>query len=179
MAAATAPKTNLAVLSLPRGNGKSRLAAHLVERILTPSDVLFRPGSESVLCAASIEQARIVYRFARAELEPTGAYRFIDSATRAAILHLATHTRLRVLGSNGKTAFGLVGCPWAICDEPGSWETVGGQLLFDAIETAKGKPGSPLRKFVYRNHRAIYGRMVGRVGDKQIRAGPRGQMLAR
>ena len=52
---------------------------------------------------------------------------------------------LRVIGSNGKTAMGLVGCPWAICDEPGAWETTGGQLLFDAIETAKGKPGSPLR----------------------------------
>ena len=103
------------------------------------------PGTESVLCAASIEQARIVFRFARAELEPLGGYRFIDSATRAAILHVASNTRLRVLGSNGKTAFGLVNCPWVVADEPGSWETVGGQLLFDAIETAKGKPNSPLR----------------------------------
>ena len=145
MAAATAPKTNLAVLSLPRGNGKSRLAAYLVERILNPADPLFRAGTESVLCAASIEQARIVFRFARAELEPSGEYRFIDSATRAAILHKATNTRLRVIGSNGKTAFGLVNTPWVIADEPGSWETTGGQLLFDAIETAKGKPNSPLR----------------------------------
>ena len=145
MAAATAPRTNLAVLSLPRGNGKSRLAAHLVERILNPADPLFRPGTESVLCAASIEQARIVFRFARTELEPSGEYRFIDSATRAAILHKSTNTRLRVIGSNGKTAMGLVNTPWAICDEPGSWESTGGQLLFDAIETAKGKPGSPLR----------------------------------
>ena len=40
---------------------------------------------------------------------------------------------------------GLVNCPWAICDEPGAWEVNGGQLLYDAIETAKGKPGSPLR----------------------------------
>ena len=143
--AATAPGVNLAALSLPRGNGKSRLAAYLVERILTPSDVLFRPGSESVLCAASIEQARIVFRFARAELEPLGSYRFLDSVTRAGITHVPTNTRLRVIGSNGKTAMGLVGCPWAICDEPGAWETTGGQLLFDAIETAKGKPGSPLR----------------------------------
>ena len=55
MAAATAPKTNLAALSLPRGNGKSRLAAYLVERILSPADPLFMPGTESVLCAASIE----------------------------------------------------------------------------------------------------------------------------
>ena len=145
MAAATAPRTHLAALSLPRGNGKSRLAAHLVERILDPADPLFRPGTESVLCAASIEQARIVFRFARAELEPSGEYRFIDSATRAAILHKSTNTRLRVLGSNGKTAFGLVGCPWVIADEPGSWEVTGGQLLYDAIETSKGKAGSPLR----------------------------------
>ena len=143
--AATGPGVHLAALSLPRGNGKSRLAAYLVERILNPADPLFRPGTESVLAAASIEQARIVYRFARAELEPLGGYRFIDSATRAAILHVASNTRLRVIGSNGKTAFGLVNTPWAICDEPGSWETTGGQLLFDAIETSKGKPGSPLR----------------------------------
>ena len=145
MKMATAPGVHLACLSLPRGNGKSRLAAHLVERILSPGDALFQPGTESVLCAASIEQARIVHRFARTELEPLGGFRFLDSATRVAITHVATNTRLRVIGSNGKTAMGLVNTPWAICDEPGAWEAVGGQLLFDAIETAKGKPGSPLR----------------------------------
>ena len=143
--AATGPGVHLAALSLPRGNGKSRLAAYLIERILSPSDALFRPGTESILCAASIEQARIVFRFARAELEPTGAYRFVDSVTRCGITHVATGTRLRIIGSNGRTAMGLVGCPWAICDEPGSWEVTGGQLLFDAVETAKGKPRSPLR----------------------------------
>ena len=145
LAAATSPGIHLAALSLPRGNGKSRLAAFLVERLMTPGDSLFRPGTESVLVAASIEQARIVYRFARAELEPRGQYRFIDSATRAAIVHLPTNTRLRVLGSNAKTAFGLVNTPWVIADEPGSWEVTGGALLHDAIETSKGKPGSPLR----------------------------------
>ena len=143
--AALAPGVHLACMSTPRGNGKSRLAAYLVERLLTPGDSLFQPSTESVLCAASIEQARIVARFARATLEPLGGYRFLDSATRVAITHVQSNTRLRVIGSNGKTAMGLVGCPFAICDEPGSWTTVGGQLLFDAVETAKGKPGSPLR----------------------------------
>ena len=143
--AATAPGTDTAALSLPRGNGKSALAGHLVSRILSPVDKLFRSGTESVLCAASIEQARIVFRFARETLEPTGEYRFLDSHTRIGIVHKATNTRLRVIGSNGKTAMGLVGCPWAICDEPGAWEVNGGTLLYDAIETAKGKPGSPLR----------------------------------
>ena len=142
---ATAPGIDTAALSLPRGNGKSALAGYLVSRILDPTDRSFRAGTESVLCAASIEQARIVFRFAREALEPRGGYRFLDSHTRIGITHKATNTRLRVIGSNGKTAMGLVGCPWAVCDEPGSWEVNGGTLLHDAIETAKGKPGSPLR----------------------------------
>ena len=145
IAGATADGVDTAVLSTPRGNGKSSLAGHLVARILTPADPLFVPGSESVLGAASIEQARIVFRFARADLEPTGEYRFLDSYTRIGITHRPTNTKLRVIGSNGKTSMGLVGCPWAVLDEPGSWETRGGELMNDAIETAKGKPGSPLR----------------------------------
>lgn len=145
LSGALAPDIDTAVLSLPRGNGKSRLAGHILTRVMDPDDSLFRPGTESVLCAASIEQARIVYRFARGDLEGRGAYRFLDSHTRIGITHTPTNTRLRVIGSNGRTAMGLVGCPWAICDEPGAWEVNGGQLLHDAIETAKGKPGSPLR----------------------------------
>ena len=129
----------------PSGNGKSWLAGYLAARILDPADPLFRPGTESVLLAASIEQARITFRFARDELESRGGYRFLDSFTRCGITHRATNTRLRVIGSNGKTAMGLVNCPWAICDEPGAWEVNGGSLLHDAIQTAMGKPGSPLR----------------------------------
>ena len=144
--AATAPGIDTAIWSAPRGNGKSWLAGHLASRIMDPSDPLFRSDTESVLCAASIEQARIVFRFARSELEPRGGYRFLDSHTRIGIVHRETNTRLRVpIGSNGRTAMGLVGCPWVIADEPGAWETIGGQLVHDAIETAKGKPGSPLR----------------------------------
>ena len=143
--AATARGVDTAALSLPRGNGKSSLAGYLVTRILSPADRLFVEGTESVLCAANLAQARIVFRFARAALEPGGGYRFRDSANQIGITHEATRTGVRLIGSNGKGAMGLVGCPWVIADEPGAWETVGGQLMFDAIETAKGKPGSPLR----------------------------------
>ncbi len=134
-----------AALSIPRGNGKSWLAGYIVSRVLSPDDFLFRPGTESVLFSGSIEQCRIVFRFARATLEPLGGYRFLDSATRCAITHEPTNTRLRVAGSNSKTSFGLVGCPWAIFDEPGSAEVIGGQQLYDSITTAQGKPGSPLK----------------------------------
>ena len=142
------PGIDVAALSIPRGNGKSWLAAYLLTRCLTPTDHLFVQGAEYLLCAASIEQARLCYRFVRADLEPTGEYRFIDSVTRLAIVHKATNTRLRVLSSNGKTAMGIVNCPLLVADEPGSWEVTGGQLMNDAIETAIGKPNSDL-KVVY------------------------------
>ena len=131
---ALAPNIDTAALSTPRGNGKSWLAAHLLTRALTPGDRLHKSGAEFLLCAASIEQARIVFRFVRADLEPRGGYRFLDSFTRIGITHTATNTRLRVLSSNGKTAMGIVGCPLLVSDEPGSWETVGGELMHDAIQ---------------------------------------------
>ena len=142
---ALAPGIDVAAMSIPRGNGKSWLAAHLLTRCLTPGDSLHVPGSEYLLCAGSIEQARLCYRFIRAELEETGEYRFIDSATRIGITHKRSNTRLRVLSSNGKTAMGIVNCPLLVADEPGSWETVGGTLMYDAIVTALGKPNSPMR----------------------------------
>ena len=86
-----------------------------------------------------------MFRFVRADLEPTGRYRFLDSATRIGITHAPSNTKLRVLSSNGKTAMGIVNCPILVADEPGSWEVTGGTLMHDAIQTAQGKPGSPLQ----------------------------------
>ena len=135
----------MAALSIPRGNGKSWLAAHLLTRSLTPGDDLHVPGSEFLLCAGSIEQARLVFRFIRTVLEDTGQYLFTDNSTRIGIVHKRSNTRLRVLSSNGKTAMGIVNCPLLVADEPGSWEVVGGTLMYDAIITALGKPNSPMK----------------------------------
>ena len=142
---ALAADVDTAALSIPRGNGKSFLAAHILERALTPGDALHVPGAEYVLGASSIEQARLTFRFVRAALEPSGQYRFTDSYTRIGITHLASNTRLRVISSNAKSAMGLVGVPMAVLDEPGSFEVIGGTLMYDAMKTAQGKPGSPLR----------------------------------
>ena len=139
------PTVDTACLSLPRGNGKSWLAAHILTRCLTPGDDLHVPGAEYLLCAASLEQARLSYLFSRADLEPTGEYRFLDSVTRIGITHKATNTRLRVMSSKAKSAFGIVGCPLLVGDEPGCWETTNGTLMADAIQTAQGKPGSAMK----------------------------------
>ena len=76
-----------AALSLARGEGKSELAAWILERCLTPGHAWNVPGSEYLLGAASLEQARNVFRPLRAALEPTGEYRFIDSVTRVGLTH--------------------------------------------------------------------------------------------
>ena len=147
---ALSPEIDTAALSIPRGNGKSALAAHILERAMTPGDSLHQPGVEYLLLATGLETARIVFRFVRAGLEDRDAkaYRFTDSTQRIGIVHLPTNTRLRVISSSGKHAMGIVGVPLVVADEPGAWETVGGTLMADALMTAQGKPGSPL-KIIY------------------------------
>ena len=134
-----------ACFSIPRGNGKSFLAGHLLARALTPGDPMNVPGKEYLLLAASLEQARITYGFIREALEATKEYRWLDSTTRVGVTHKKTNTRLRVLSSKAKSAFGIVNVPLLVADEPGAWETTGGTLMSDAIFTAMGKPGSTLR----------------------------------
>ena len=146
--AATAPGCHTAIFSAPRSAGKSWLAGRLVARALTPGDPLFVAGGESVLVSGSIEQCRVVFRFVREVLDATtiaGEYSYIDSSTRVGITHKPTRTRLRVLGSAAKRAMGFVGVPLVIADEPGVYDVAAGELMHDAIRTARGKPGSPLR----------------------------------
>ena len=90
---ALAPGIDIGALCLSRGNGKSFLAAHIITRCLTPGDALHQPGKEYVQCAGSIEQARMVYGFVRAALEPTGEYSWIDSTTRLGATAQAIPTR--------------------------------------------------------------------------------------
>ena len=91
------PAYETVVLSGPRGLGKTFLAGHVLARCLTPGDKLHQPGKEYILGAASLEQARMTYKFVRDALEPLGGYRFIDSTTRLGVTHLASNTKLRAI----------------------------------------------------------------------------------
>ena len=64
----------LLALSIPRGNGKSWLAAHLLTRCLTPGDDLHVPGERvPAMRGQSIEQVQAVSIASfGAELEPKG-----------------------------------------------------------------------------------------------------------
>ena len=143
------PAFDLCVLSVPRGNGKSSIAGLIVSECLTPGTSLFRHfdmlGQELVLFSPSLEQSRIVYRMVRDRLEGNGFYRWQDSTQKVGIVHVPTNTRLRAHGGNAKTSFGLHGVPLIVLDEPGALETIGGEMLFDSLQTAQGKPGSKLK----------------------------------
>ena len=143
---ALAGGTDTAALSLPRGNGKSTLAAWLAARALTPGDSLFRAGTESHIIAASVGQARrTTFKILRRFFEDRDDWVIAESQNNAHVKHRPTGTRVSVLPGNSKTAQGLVDCPLIIADEPGSWEVVGGAAVWAALRTAQGKPESAMR----------------------------------
>ena len=141
------PRYRTVIASWPRGSGKSSTAGMLVARALTPGDSMYAgDGKEVALFSGSIEQCRIVYRQALKHLGARESeYRVVDSATRVAITHKTTRTRLKAVGSNAKTSLGLLDTPLVILDEPGALHEIGGTLLWDSIRTAQGKMGSPLK----------------------------------
>ena len=138
MDSAAAPGVEVAAASWPRANGKSWTGAALLARSLTPGDGLFVPNAENLLVSGSIEQSRTVYRFIRSMLGEAN-YRYLDSAPRLGITHTPSLTRLRVLSSDSKRALGIVGARLVIADEPGSWDSARGELMFDYLSTALGK----------------------------------------
>ena len=131
-------------LTMARGNGKSFLAAHILYDHIWPDSEHYCKGKEMILLATSIAQARIVFGYLREWLEETNQYRWTDSSQAIKVVHKRDRTSIRVISSNGKTAMGLVNIPLVVADEPGSWEVNGGQLMFEAIKGAQGKPGSPM-----------------------------------
>ena len=148
LAGALAPGVRTSALSLPRANGKTTLASMLAYRVVNPRSSLFRRGTESHLVSSSLGQSRrTAFRLLKARVEARpdcDSYRVSENRNECAVTHLPTDTRISVLAPKAATAQGLVGCPWVIGDEPGSWDVLGGFAMHEAIQTAQGKPQSPL-----------------------------------
>ena len=131
----------VAVLSCPRGNAKTQLAARLAALSISPGSPLFESGIEVLAVSASLEQSRVLLSFVREALGVRGEvdYRWLDSGQRLAVTHKATGTKLRVLSSSARRAMGLAQFSTIFADEPGSWEARGGRLMFDALRQSLGK----------------------------------------
>lgn len=92
----------LAILGIPRGNGKSPLAAGL-----GLYELLSRPDSPDVICAAAArDQARIVLNFARAFVE-TGELAEHVKVGRSELVHEAGRGSMRVISADGALQHGL------------------------------------------------------------------------
>ena len=137
------PGIHTAILSAPRGAGKSSLSGELLAAALDPSGPLHVPGGESVLLAGSLDQARAVFRFLRQRCDGP-EFRYLDSGQRVGATHVPTHTRVRVASSDAKRAFGIVGARLIVGDEPAAWMERGGSLMFDALSTSGGKTETTL-----------------------------------
>ena len=136
----------VAAWSLPRGSGKTYLAAHLAALSITPGSPLWKERVEVLGVSASLEQSRIMLTFVRQALgDSIDDYRFLESGQRLAVTHKKSGTRLRILSSSGKRAMGLSQFSTIFADEPAAWEARGGALMYDALRTSLGKlPGQRL-----------------------------------
>ena len=132
--AAFAPGVEIAALCLPRAQGKSTLAAHLLARSLTPGDSLFCAGADNKLVAGSFAQARVVFRVLRADLGEFG-YRYENSNQSIKAEHDATRTRVTIHGANARTLYGFLGVRLLVVDEPAAVT----DDMWAAIATSAGK----------------------------------------
>ena len=137
------PDTEISCLSLPRGGGKTTLAARIIADLLTPDHPRFDPTLETLGVSASLSQSRIMVQAVREHLRKTeDDYSWVDSSQRLAIRHKETGKLFRVLSSSGKRAMGLSRFDVVVMDEPGSLDPRNGTLLWRAVSESLGKlPG--------------------------------------
>ena len=134
-----------AALSLPRGNAKTATLAFVASCFLRGP--LAVPNSHIIVCAASIEQARLLFNDVLAALpDPANKkkWKVWDSNTAVRIQNKANGVQLRVIGSDPKKAHGLRGVLYLL-DEPAQWSRNEGRKMYNALSTAMMKvPGCRL-----------------------------------
>lgn len=140
------PDIEISCLSCPRGSAKTWAIGQLLAQAIRPGSPTFEAGIEVLGVSASLEQSRVMLSFVKEALgDREQDYRWLDSGQRLQVTHKASGTKLRILSSSGRRAMGLVNYSTIYGDEPGSWETRGGALMFDALRTSLGKrPGQRL-----------------------------------
>ena len=142
-------------LTVPRSNGKSTFVAALACSAITPGKALFVKRGQVILVASSMSQARdtifshilefmrpVLYDERDGELKlRRGEWRLTDNSHHMQLVHRATGTMLKVIGSDPKRAHGLQ--PHLIvADEPAQWDA-GGDMMYAALRTSLGKQLNP------------------------------------
>ena len=96
-------KVRTSLLALPRKNGKSSLCAGIALRLLMENE----PGCEVYSCAASRDQARLVFDMARIAVEQSPVLSQHLKVYRNAIVREATHATYKALSAEAGIQHGL------------------------------------------------------------------------
>ncbi len=96
-------KVRTSLLALPRKNGKSTLAAGIALRCMLEDE----PGAEVYSCAASRDQARLVFDTARIAVEQSPVLRQHLKVYRNAIVRESTHATYKALSAEAGIQHGL------------------------------------------------------------------------
>ena len=96
-------KVRTSLLAIPRKNGKSTLAAGIALRCLLEDE----PGAEVYSCAASRDQARLVFDTARIAVEQSSTLSQYLKVYRNAIVRESTHSTYKSLSAEAGLQHGL------------------------------------------------------------------------
>ena len=96
-------KVRTSLLAIPRKNGKSTLAAGIALRCLLEDE----PGAEVYSCAASRDQARLVFDTARIAVEQSPTLSQLLKVYRNAIVRESTHSTYKSLSAEAGLQHGL------------------------------------------------------------------------
>ena len=136
---ALAPGNYESALTMARGGGKSTYIAALA--CAGVDGPLVQPESEVVVVAASLAQARIIFRHVLRFIGPDHGFRVWDTVNRSAILNPANGVLLELKGANPRTIHGLAPS-LIIADELAQWEPNKVDAMLSALDTSLGKiPG--------------------------------------
>ncbi len=135
----TARRFRQAVIYVPRGNGKTSIAAPLA---LYLSFLDGEGGAEGYAAAVTRDQARILFDTAREMVRrsPEIRRRYGVEALANAVWQERTSSQLRPISSDAKALDGL-NVQIAVCDEIASHRT---SEVYDVLLTAMGKRRNPL-----------------------------------
>jgi phage terminase large subunit-like protein len=128
-------KVRTSLLALPRKNGKSTLAAGIALRCLLENE----PGCEVYSCAASRDQARLVFDTARIAVEQSPALSQQLKVYRNAIVRESTHGTYKALSAEAGIQHGL-SAHAVIFDEL----HVSNREMWEVMVSSQGARRSPL-----------------------------------
>ena len=162
-------------VSMGRGNGKTRMLAMVAARV---AGISGPPGSDVVIVASALGQARIAFTDAVRDLrtqygdalDDRKVWRVNNTPYRCEALHVPTDRRLMAIGSDPRRAHGLRPV-LVLADEPAQWLPGQAEEMVAALQTGLGKfAGSRLAWIGTRaaDPEHFYSRELEALGDRAL-----------